>query len=468
MLMLMCFSVVSWAADYELVYTLDGSVTTGGNSNYAQDGGGLTQDGIDWSVTGNTTINPWRIGGKNLTNEDRLAYSKTAISDNVAKIEIEHGNITLSAVNSVKVEVSSKSDFSTILETFTTTTVEASKTITHLRPSGQDWSGAYYRITYNVTAGSSNTYIQLKSVKFYKEKAATTEPSISIEQNGSAVTAVDFGEVASYTETENEGYVVCQSVDIKASNLNGDVYLEVENSDGNYFSIYDPRYAVTSWDKFTIKPTAGAIDTTIVLKAATWMSAGTQTGKLKVSSKASTADFTALNIDLSVTVFDPAEGDYDISLNNTFFGLSATGANPDEQTGSYKGITVVAGCESTASNKTYYDAAHVRFYGGSFLKISAPAGFVVDTIRFTAGGTWNDNAASANVGTYDDSKKEWSGSASCVLFNFTQQDRISKVMVSFKEAPTVGLPTIYGQTPFYPSTTVTMSIETEGADIIIP
>lgn len=465
MLMLMCFSVGSWAADYELVYTLDGSVTTGGNSNYAQDGGGLTQDGISWSVTGNTMVNPWRIGGKNLTNEDRLAYSKTAISDNVAKIEIEHGGITLSAVNSVKVEVASNADFSTILETFTTTTVEANKTITHLRPSGQDWSNAYYRITYNVTAGSSNSYIQLKSVKFYKEKEATTEPSISIEQNGSAVTSVNFGEVASYTETENEGYVVCQSVDIKASNLNGDVYLEVENSDGNYFSIYDPRYAVTSWDKFTIKPTAGAIDTTIVLKAATWMSAGTKTGKLKVSSKASTADFTALNIDLSVTVFDPEEGDYDISLNNTFFGLSATGANPDEQTGSQDGITLIAGCTSTAQNKTYYDAAHVRFYGDSYLQICAPYGFVVDTIRFTAGGTWN-GGISANVGTYDADKKEWSGSASCVTFSFTAQDRISKATVSIIKAPEVGLPTISGQTPFYPSTTVTMSIETEGADII--
>ena len=464
MLMLMCFSVGTWAADYELVYTLDGSVTTGGNSNYAQDGGGLTQDGIDWSVIGNTTINPWRIGGKNLTNEDRLAYSKTAISDNVAKIEIEHGNINLTA-NSMKVEVASDADFGTILETFSSTTVEANKTVTYLRPSGQDWSNAYYRITYNVTAGSSNTYIQLKSVKFYKEKAATTEPSISIEQNGSAVTAVDFGEVASYTETENEGYVVCQSVDIKASNLNGDVYLEVENSGGNYFSIYDPRYTVSSWDKFTIKPTAGAIDTTIVLKAATWMSASTQTGKLKVSSKASTADFTALNIDLSVTVFDPAEGDYDISLNNTFFGLSATGANPDEQTGSYKGITVVAGCESTASSKTYYDAAHVRFYGGSYLKICAPYGFVVDTIIFTAGGTWN-GGISADAGDYDADKKEWTGSASCVTFSFTAQDRISKATVSIIKAPEVGLPTISGQTPFYPSTTVTMSIETEGADII--
>ena len=465
MLMLMCFSMgQGWAADYELVYTLDGSVTTGGDNGYASDGGGLTQNGIEWSVTGNTTMNPWRIGGKNLTNQDRAVYSKTAIDANVAKIEIEHGTKTLSAINSMKVEVASDNSFSTIVSTFTPTFV-ASQTVTLTRPSDKDWSDCYYRITYNVNAGSSNQYLQLKSVKLYKEKAATTEPSISVEQKGSAVTSVNFGEVASYTETGNQGYVVCQSVDIKASNLNGDVYLEVENNGGDYFSIYDPRYAVSSWDKFTIKPTAGAIDTTIVLQAATWMSAGNKTGKLKVSSKASTADFTALNIDLSVTVFDPAEGDYDISLNNTFFGLSATGANPDEQTGSQDGITLIAGCTSTASSKTYYDAAHVRFYADSYLQICAPYGFVVDAVTFTAGGTWN-GGISADAGDYDADKKEWTGSSSCVTFSFTAQDRISKATVSIIKAPTVGLPTISGQTPFYPSTTVTMSIETDGADII--
>ena len=325
-----------------------------------------------------------------------------------------------------------------------------------------DYSNVYVRIYYN---GTTAVRCLDDVVLSYTSGSSSTTPSISIKQKGSAVTSVNFGEVASYTETENQGYVVCQSVDIKASNLNGDVYLEVENSGGDYFSIYDPRYAVTSWDKFTIKPTAGAIDTTIVLKAATWMSAGTKTGKLKVSSKASTADFTALNIDLSVTVFDPAEGDYDISLNNTFFGLSATGANPDEQTGSQDGITLIAGCTSTAQNKTYYDAAHVRFYGDSYLQICAPYGFVVDAVTFTAGGTWN-GGISADAGDYDADKKEWTGSSSCVTFSFTAQDRISKATVSIIKAPTVGLPTISGQTPFYPSTTVTMSIETDGADII--
>jgi len=460
MLMLVCFSVGTWAADYELVYTLDGSVTTGGNSSYAADGGGLTQDGIDWSVTGNTTINPWRIGGRSLTNEDRLAYSKTAISDNIAKIEIEHGNITLTA-NSVKVEVASKADFSTILQTFTTTTVEANKTITYLRPSGQDWSNAYYRITYNVTAGSSNAYVQLKSVKFYKEKAASTTPSISIEQNGSAVTSVDFGEVPTRNTDPDDDNGTTQTIDVKASNLTGDVYLQIDNTDGNYYYIYDPRYASAYFAYYTLKPKDGAIDTSLVLDVTSWDATGTMTGKLKVSSKASTPDFTAFNIDLKVNIFELKPGDYDINLNNTFFGV-ATGTNAEEQSGSLKCIELVSGCGSSATTKPYYDAAHVRFYKDAYLKICAPEGYVIDTILFTSGGTWNGEV-SANVGKYDDTKKEWTGAFRCVTFDFGAQDRISKAKVSIIKAPKVGLPIISGQTPFYPSTKVTLSCETDGA-----
>ena len=168
------------ATGYELVYTLDGSVTSGGNSNYAQDGGGLTQDGIEWSVTGNTTINPWRIGGKNLDDVDRMAYSKTAISDDIAKIEIEHGTKTLSAVNSMKVEVATDAAFANIVSTFTPA-YEPSATVTVLRPDGASWANCYYRITYNVDAGGSNSYLQLISVKFYKESNGDTpaEPVVA-------------------------------------------------------------------------------------------------------------------------------------------------------------------------------------------------------------------------------------------------------------------------------------------------
>ncbi len=171
-----------WADD-ELYYTLDGTITTGGNSNYAQDGGGLTQGEIDWSVTGNTTINPWRIGGKNLTGQNREAYSKTAMGSAITKVELEIGSITLT-VNSIKFIVASDADFGTILDEQTISTVTANQTYTFVPTSGSEWTtGAYYKFVFNVTAGGSNSYIQLKSAKFYKA-GATFSPLDHITLSG--------------------------------------------------------------------------------------------------------------------------------------------------------------------------------------------------------------------------------------------------------------------------------------------
>ena len=185
-MLLLCALIVGsgtmWADD-ELYYTLDGTITTDGNSNYAQDGGGLTQGEIDWSVTGNTTINPWRIGGKNLTGQNREAYSKTAMGSAITKVELEIGSITLT-VNSIKFIVASDADFGTILDEQTISTVTANQTYTFVPTSGSEWTtGAYYKFVFNVTAGGSNSYIQLKSAKFYKA-GATFSPLDHITLSG--------------------------------------------------------------------------------------------------------------------------------------------------------------------------------------------------------------------------------------------------------------------------------------------
>lgn len=186
-MLLLCALIVGsgtmWAED-EVYYTLDGTITTGGNSNYAQDGGGLTQNSISWSVTGNTTINPWRIGGKKLSSVDRAAYSQTAMGSAITKVELEIGDITLSAVNSIKFIVASDADFGTILDEQTISTVTANQTYTFVPTSGSEWTtGAYYKFVFNVTAGNSNSYIQLKSAKFYKA-GATFSPLDHITLSG--------------------------------------------------------------------------------------------------------------------------------------------------------------------------------------------------------------------------------------------------------------------------------------------
>ena len=147
-------------------YVLDGTVT-GGSNVYAEESD-ITQDSVTWKVMGNTTTNPWRIGGKNLTNVERPVYSTAPISENISKIEIEHGTANSITVNSMTVTVASDAEFKNVISTLTPT-FAANGTVTVERPSGADWTGRYYKIVYNVTvSGDSNKFVQLKKITFYK------------------------------------------------------------------------------------------------------------------------------------------------------------------------------------------------------------------------------------------------------------------------------------------------------------
>jgi hypothetical protein len=96
------------AAEDEVYYTLDGT-ETGGSNGYATESE-ITQNNITWMVTGNTTIGPWRIGGKNLSGEDRPIYSINSMDETVTKVELELGTINLT-VNSLKFVVASDDSF---------------------------------------------------------------------------------------------------------------------------------------------------------------------------------------------------------------------------------------------------------------------------------------------------------------------------------------------------------------------
>ena len=148
-----------------VVYTLDGT-TTGGTNGYAT-ASDITQNGILWKVTGNTTQNPWRIGGKNLSGVDRTVYSTTAMSNSIIKIEITHGAASGVTVNSMTVIVSKNADFSSPISTLTPTFVANNK-VTIEKPSGQDWTNCYYKIIYNitVTSTSENKFIQFVKAEF--------------------------------------------------------------------------------------------------------------------------------------------------------------------------------------------------------------------------------------------------------------------------------------------------------------
>ena len=167
-LMAMLISLVSFAQDapvYEL-YSVSGS-----NNSYSGNCD-VTVDGIKWNLTGNSTMDPWRIGGKSITNQDRALYSKTPLAYNIDKIEVTHGTASSITVNSFKLIISDEANGAgeTIDVAF-----KASATTTIDLPEG-DYSNKYFKFLYNVTvSGTSNKYVQFVGAKFY---AALAEDAV--------------------------------------------------------------------------------------------------------------------------------------------------------------------------------------------------------------------------------------------------------------------------------------------------
>ncbi len=174
-------STYEFGQDCKIVYLESGDTPTpvatnyvlepasGSNNSYAGNCD-IAIDGITWNLTGNSQMQPWRIGGKSLDAVDRTLYSKTAISEEVSKIEVIHGTASGIVVNSWTVIVASDAEFENIISTLTPT-FATSDTTTINRPSGVSWKNAYYKFIYNVTVtGTSNKFIEFTRATFYFEQ----------------------------------------------------------------------------------------------------------------------------------------------------------------------------------------------------------------------------------------------------------------------------------------------------------
>lgn len=131
-----------------------------------------------------------------------------------------------------------------------------------------------------------------------------------------------------------------------------------------------------------------------------------------------------------------------IDLNKDLYGV-ATGNNAAEQEVTVSGVKVTSGCSSSASSKTYYHDSHIRYYAGSYLKISAPEAMGMTSISFSEPSSskqWN-GSISVDSGEYDDESKSWSGDSNDVTFSFGQQNRIASVTIYYTGEITKSDPT---------------------------
>lgn len=196
----MLISMVGFAQTpvYELV------PASGSNTGYASNCD-VTIAGITWNLTGNSTMQPWRIGGKSITNQDRALYSKTAMPFNISKIEVTHGTASSITVNSFKVIVSDEANGAGVE---IPVTFKASATTTIELPAGADYTNKFFKFLYNVTvSGTSNKYVQFTGAKFYAAQAADEAKAPTIE--GEA----NFAEKTTVTITAAEGAKIYYTLD---------------------------------------------------------------------------------------------------------------------------------------------------------------------------------------------------------------------------------------------------------------
>ena len=208
LLAMLATTVTMWGQNRttELVYTLDGT-TTGGSNGYATESD-ITQSSIAWKVMGNTTTNPWRIGGKNLDSVNRTIYSQTAISNNVCQISIKHGSASSITVNSMTVSIHSTAANAAAgtnaIASFTPTFADNDSVII-TKTNSTSWANCFYRIVYNVSvSGNTNRYIQFINARLYEEGSSTT-PSITASNVNIAYNA-NAGSIA-YTLNNATGHV---------------------------------------------------------------------------------------------------------------------------------------------------------------------------------------------------------------------------------------------------------------------
>lgn len=437
---LLCVGVMSmnaWGQELTTAYTL---TPTGGSNNAYAGNCDIIINGITWNLTGNSTFQPWRIGGKSLTDTDRTLYSKTAIDDDIVKISVTHGAASSITVNSFSLGVYSDADFEVEVET-QTKTFEANSTINFTPSPGKSWDGCYYKFTYNVTVSvNSNKFIEFSEAVFYKESGGGGSSAAA------TTTTIDASGI-----TNTDVYVGTTAGSLSAS------VTETESGD-------DVDGATVTWSGnndavATINATTGAV---------TLVAAGTVTFTASYAGETGTYVASSDTYEMTVTSSEPyvQPTNIEITPNFTFWGKDAQfSANAyDDLSGTKDNVTLDW---TRGTGSTYANTTAMRFYKDNELTFTAPTGYSITSIVL-AGTLKGDESFSPDG--FNTTTQTWTGTSETVTMSrpsdASSYSTISKYTITIAENRAVATPTFsVAEGSYYAAQDVTITCATGGATI---
>lgn len=191
----------------------------------------IVVDGIGWNVCGNTrSYGTWALGGKSIKNTNRDIITLNPIWGEVAKVTVcvgkTSGNITF---NSLSLTVADNSSFSNSKK-YTIVSPSPNTDYTFEITSATD---AYYKVTYNLTVGSSNKYIAFDGIKFFGKQKSFDMPmssagystlclpySARVPDGVTVYTAIDAGNVVLLSPKESPVVVAGEGLVLKGDEGN--------------------------------------------------------------------------------------------------------------------------------------------------------------------------------------------------------------------------------------------------------
>ena len=237
--MLSFFSLSASAAAYKTLTFPDGNDNSVGSYTATWT---ATIDGFSWTLVNfNNNSNKWayvKCGRKNNASIGTIT-TNSAIDKKIGLVLIDVSFKKASEVNSIKLEVSSSADFSTISETVELADItDGEKTFTINTPI----ANAYYRLTFDCASGADNGIVTLRKVEYYEEG---TGPSV--------VTYPEVANIAALKELESGSRAVLNFNNAQVI-FTHDKDMYIQDATGA-LDIYDCGLAYTAGQKLNGKAT---------------------------------------------------------------------------------------------------------------------------------------------------------------------------------------------------------------------